>query len=398
MPEQNSPFSAAKQALGYIFQARFALLRALELPEDRVVYIERNDDVEFVAEDGQISLASLKHKAQGDQLSDLSTDFWKSVRIWLVHYKATGKAASNAHFLLFTTAVISTGSFLEQFADANADGDARARDALKALGASESKEIAKVKSDLADLTAGEASDFYARITIFPDTPRIGEVPGLIDRRLITVRRQSRHDLFERLEGWWLNLVIQLLTGERKEPIKVQEVTDKLAVLADDYKVNNLPITFGDRVPESGVNAHHNSRRFVEQLRALNLSAERIQFAIIDYYRAFEQRSNWARANLLVSDEIEKYEDKLVDEWARYRALVCESISEESEEEACIQAGREIYKWAEHSTGQLRIRERVAEPYVIRGTFHILANGSPSPRVHWHPRFLKRLAKILEVAA
>jgi hypothetical protein len=398
MSETGTPFSAAEQGLGYIFQPRFALLRILALPEDCVVYIERNDDVEFAAANGHISLASLKHKAQGDRLSDLSTDFWKSVRIWLAHYKATGRAGSNAYFLLFTTAVISTGSFLEQFADTEADGDARAKDASNALAASQSKEIAKVKAELADLSAEEAIDFYARITIFPDTPRIDEIPELINCRLITVRRQSRQNLFERLEGWWLNQVIEFLTGKRAEPIKVQEVTDKLAVLADEYKVDNLPITFGDSLPASGVDAHNDPRRFVEQLRALNLSAERIRFAIIDYYRAFEQRSSWARANLLVSDEIEKYEDKLVDEWARYRELVCENITDESVEEACIQAGRELYKWAEQSTGQLRIRERVTEPYVVRGTFHILANDSPRPRVHWHPHFLQRLAKILEAAA
>lgn len=398
MPETKSLFSAAEQGLGYIFQPRFALLKVLELSEDCVVYIERNDDIEFVEKDGQISLTSLKHKALGDRLSNLSTDFWKSVRIWLAHYNATGRAASNALFLLFTTAVISKDSFLEDFTETPADGEKRAKLASCALATSESKEITKIKTDLANLSADEVSDFYARITIFPDTPRINEIPALINHRLITVRRESRQDLFERLEGWWLNQVIQLLTGERKEPIKVQEVTDKLAVLADDYKVDNLPITFGDRLPENGVDAHNDPRRFVDQLRALNLAAERIQFAIIDYYRAFEQRSSWARANLLVSDEIEKYEDKLVDEWARYRALVCENISNDSQEEQCIRAGRDLYKWAEQSTGRLRIRERVAEPYVVRGTFHILANGSPTPRVHWHPRFLQRLAKVLEVAA
>jgi hypothetical protein len=398
MAESSSPFSAAEQGLGYIFQPRFALLRLLELPEECVVYIERNDDVEFVSGDGKISLASLKHKAPDDRLSDLSTDFWKSVRIWLTHYKAAGKVGSSARFLLFTTAIISTGSFLEQFGSADADGETRAKDASDALERSASKEIAKVKEDLAELSDEEASDFYSRITIFPEAPRIGDIPELINRRLITVRRESRQDLFERLEGWWLNLVIQLLTGERKEPIKVQEVTDKLAILADEYKVDNLPITFGDQLPEDGIDVHKDPRRFVEQLRALNLSAKRIGFAIIDYYRAFEQRSHWARANLLVSNEIEKYEDKLVDEWARYRELVCENITDESKDEACILAGRELYRWAEQSTGQLRIREHVAELYVVRGTFHILANGNPTPRVHWHPRFLERLAKILEVAA
>ena len=100
----------------------------------------------------------------------------------------------------------------------------------------------------------------------------------------------------------------------------------------------------------------------------------------------------------MSNEIEKYEDKLVEEWGRYKAIACENITEESKDDACVAAGRDLYTWAERSTGELRIRERVAEQYIVRGTFHILANGSPTPRVHWHPRFLEEIAKILEVAA
>ncbi|WP_064686660.1 ABC-three component system protein, partial [Rhizobium bangladeshense] len=371
---------------------------ALDYSEEHLIYIERNDDIEFVTQDGRISLSSLKHKAEGDRLSDLSTDFWKSVRIWLVTFKETGRTASKARFQLFTTSEISAGSFLDQFADYEADGANRARDAATALNRSRSELIAKVKDELAVLTAEEASDFYSRITIFPQTPRIEDIPSLVSRRLITVRKESRADLFQRLEGWWIGLVIQTLTGERKEPIKVQELHDRLAVLADDYKVDSLPIEFSDKLPEGNIDANADRRRFVEQLRALKLSADRIRYAIIDYYRAFEQRSSWARANLIVSGEIEKYEDKLVEEWGRYKAAVCEHLTEESKDDACVAAGRELYNWAENSTGQLRIRERVAEQYVVRGTFHILANGSPEPRVHWHPRFLQQIAKNLEVAA
>jgi len=47
---------------------------------------------------------------------------------------------------------------------------------------------------------------------------------------------------------------------------------------------------------------------------------------------------------------------------------------------------------------IRIRERVSEPYVVRGAFHILANERPTPRVYWHPRFLARLGQLLGVAA
>ena len=68
------------------------------------------------------------------------------------------------------------------------------------------------------------------------------------------------------------------------------------------------------------------------------------------------------------------------------------------EDACLRAGKELYRWAEMETSMLRIRERVTEPYVVRGAFHILANARPSPRVYWHPRFPQRLGEILGVAA
>ena len=394
----SSAFSAAEQGLGYIYQARLALLKVLDLPEDGAVFIERNDDVEFVLADQRTSLASLKHKATGDRLSDLSTDFWKSVRVWLSHYIATGKTGSNARFLLFSTSSISPGSFLNLFAGGPVDDYTMAEAAANALAKSESQEIAKVKSELDILSVEQAQDFYGRITIFPNTPRISEIPALIDQRLRTIRREFRQALFERLEGWWTDLVIKLLTGERHEPIRIQDVSDKLAALADEYKSDNLPITFRNSLPGGTVDALNDQRTFVEQLRALELSARRIQFAIIDYYRAFEQRSSWARENLLVSGEIEEYEDRLVEEWARYREIVCENITDDSSDDACLAAGKELYRWAERETDHLRIRERVTEPYVVRGAFHILANMNPIPRVHWHPQFLRRLAELLVAAA
>lgn len=107
-------YSASEQGLGYIYQARLALLHLLQLPEDTAVFLEKDDDLDFIDGDGGKSLASLKHKAVGDRLADLSTDFWKSVNIWLERYKRDGGSASNLQFFLFTTGTVSAGSFLER--------------------------------------------------------------------------------------------------------------------------------------------------------------------------------------------------------------------------------------------------------------------------------------------
>lgn len=75
-------FAAGEQGLGYIYQPRFALLRLFQLPESTSILIEKDDDLDFIDVHGAKSLGSLKHKAIGERIADLSVDFWKSVRIW----------------------------------------------------------------------------------------------------------------------------------------------------------------------------------------------------------------------------------------------------------------------------------------------------------------------------
>ena len=84
-------YSAGEQGLGYIYQGRLALLHLLQLAEDTAVFFEKDDDLDFTDIDGGKSLASLKHKAVGDRLTNLSSDFWKSVNIWLARYKRNGR-------------------------------------------------------------------------------------------------------------------------------------------------------------------------------------------------------------------------------------------------------------------------------------------------------------------
>jgi hypothetical protein len=393
-----SPYSAAEQGLGYIFQPRWALLKQFELPETSVIFIEADDDVTVVDEGGKKQLHSLKHKDPSDRLTDLSTDFWKSVRIWLAHYLATGRLASDAQFFMLTTASISSGSLMEYFTQEQADPAKRATEARATLDRTTSAAIVSIRGELAVLSEEEAQDFYNRITIFPDGLRITTIPeAVLNRYLRTVRREWRGALFERLEGWWINEVIDLLAGVRTEPISVAEVSERLALFAEEYRSNNLPITFRGSTPAQ-VDADKDSRQFVQQLREIEISTDRIRLTIIDYYRAFEQRSQWARESLLVSGEIEEYEQRLIDEWTRFKDICFERISDSTAADACVAAGRELYQWAELQTDHLRIRERVTEPYVVRGTFHILANATPLPQVHWHPWFLRNIKKALGAAA
>lgn len=397
-------FSAGEQALGYIYQSRLALLHLLQLPEDTAAFLEKDDDLDFVDSSGR-SLASLKHKEVGDRLTDLSTDFWKSVNIWLARYKRDGRAASNLRFFLFTTGTVSADSFLARLLPdqpaASGDTATLAELAQAALAKSTSQLIAPIATAFNELNDAEKQDFLERILILDGSPRIGDIPATIrDKHMRSIRREHREFVFERLEGWWTDAVIKQLTGASAEGIFGYEVSDKLSNFAEEYKTDNLPITFRGKVPADEIDAEADPRLFVTQLRAIGISSSRIRSAILDYYRAFEQRSAWARENLLVSGEVEEYEDRLADEWNRYKDVAFENLKDNSAEDALREAGTTLYNWAEFETGKiesLRIRARVTEPYVLRGSFHILADVTPEPRIYWHPRFLDRLGEVLEVA-
>src|SRR5271157_1662195 len=399
-------FAAAESGLGYLYQPRFALLRMLELPEEVSVFVEKDDDLEFVDVDGRKTLGSLKHKAPGERLTDLSTDFWKSVRIWLTRYNDGGRIESTHRFYLFTTNEVSETSFLKEFLPTasalSADDPTLVTLADAALAKTKSKLIQEIASELHTLNETEQIDFWRRITIFDGVPRIDDIPALVkDRSMRSIRREYRDFVFERLEGWWHDIVLALLTGKRSLPIYGYEVSDKLTALADEYKTDNLPITFRGKMPDGEIDTDNDGRLFVRQLREIGISSARIRNAILDYYRAYEQRSAWAREQLLVSGELEEYEARLEDEWSRFRDVVFEKLDLASGESVLREAGQRLYQWADLEAGNissLRIRERVTEPYVVRGGFHILANITPLPRIYWHPLFLERLRKLLAVNA
>lgn len=402
--KDNDPYSAGEQGLGYIFQPRFALYQALELPEDTAILIEKEDDLDFLESSGKKTLASLKHKAVGERLTDLSVDFWKSVNIWLTRYQANGRVESDYQFFLFTTSSVAPDSFLRFFLyGANTT---EAQPSLwqlteNTLATSKAKSFTKIKELLSKLTALEKEDFVSRITIIDSTPRIGDLPALIKaQKMRPIRAEHRDAVFERLEGWWNDLIIQMLCEPQSEPAYARDVSEKLFNFSEEYKDDNLPITFEDAIPTSPIDVSIDNRLFVSQLRNLKLSPSRIRNAILDYYRAFEQRSAWARQRLVGSEEIMKYERRLTNEWERTKDVLFDDDALGASIEDCsdpelIAVAKKLYTWAEteaQKLDHLKIRARVTEPYVLRGSFQILANKRPYPTVYWHPQLLDRLSK------
>ncbi len=136
---------------------------------------------------------------------------------------------------------------------------------------------------------------------------------------------------------------------------------------------------------------HADYQFVHQLRLIDAGKRRVAAAIRDFYRAYEQRSRWLREYLLLVDALSRYDGKLVEEWELVFEATKNEIDATAAEAVKRKAARSVLAWAEKA--MIAIRPGVTEPFVVRGSFHMLADETP-PRIGWHPDFHDQLAKLL----
>ncbi len=199
-----------------------------------------------------------------------------------------------------------------------------------------------------------------------------------------MERQYHEAFLERIEGWWLRRSLkQLASSADEERIHAVEIDEQMSELRDQFKRDSLPIdedllTFD---LDETTRIAHASSEFVLQLEVVEAGKRRIASAVRDYYRAFEQRSRWLRNELLLIGDIAQYDRRLIEEWELIFDAVNDELRENPTEEMKQKAGRKVLEWAEHTS--LPIRPRVIEPFVSRGSLHMLSDDL---RLGWHPEF------------
>lgn len=400
-----TPFSAGLQAVGYLHQVRYALYALLrENNPEAAVVIEGLDDIEIRDAHGPVQLDQLKHHVKGQaKLTDASVDLWKTLRIWATQLRegSWDPSITKLQFITTAEAAPETAAWYLKNDDERSRDPGKARDLLlQAITASRTTDTAVRKSFAAfqALSEREQLNLLRAVTIFDGAPTILDLPTLIKQRIQLAAPPSGNQLdqlFEELEGWWFARAVEHLMKRSQEPLDFMMLRSKLWSITRQLGEDNLPITHAEAIPDSVIDPESDERIFVRQLRCLDVRTDRIRQAILDYYRASEQRASWVRQDLLVDDEVLAYERQIVDQWEQYRlALLDESTDNDLDVEAhCIGIGRNILKWAE-TVVDVRIRPHVTDKFVLRGSFHILADAD-RPRVYWHPKFLERLEELLK---
>jgi hypothetical protein len=392
-------FSAADSALGYLYQVRCALLWSLQrLPTEPVfeVSMETLDDVTFEKSGAPLELLQTKlHKNRGANLTDASPDLWKTLRIWIAALDA-GNITTETVLYLVTTENTSPNSIAGNLKSIGRDIEAALQKLQQTAQTSINPENSKAYQAYLNKSTDDRKALVERIHIVDSFPDISDLDQLLREEVFyAISREHQNAFLEYLEGWWFRRSVdQLKNIDRGDRISSEELEAQMADLREQFRRESLPIShdllnyeLDDKTADS-----HSDFPFVQQIKLATNHTKRIASAIQDYYRAFEQRSRWQRQELLFVGDLKVYEKRLVEEWELLFAAIEDRLDETATEEDKKAAAQEVLFWAETGNVRARIKPEVLEPFITRGSLHILSNEM---RVGWHPEFRTRLQNLME---
>lgn len=394
-----SDHQAVEQMLGYLYQVRYALFLLLDNNDEQSqISIEKFDDIAFSNDDTPEVMLQLKHhtKSSGN-LTDSSTDIWRTIKVWADLVRNDTSFLTSTKFLILTTAKAPDGTaanYLKPKCKEMGRDEKSAYAILKKV-AQKSKSNTHKKYYESFINLGDelAKKLVSNIYVIDGSSDIVDVKDDI-HKFIRYGSLPKYEqkIFERLEGWWYDKSIDYLVSDQLVFTNQKQIRSLISTIRDEYTEDNLPIDIQFLDSLDIKNLPEKDRLFYEQLKIICLSNNRISIAISDYYRAFSQRANWVRDNLLYINELDRYEERLVDEWQRLFFEMEEDLDEcenEVKEKQKQKLGKLLYNRIQEK--DIRIRPRCSEPFVMRGSYHLLSNRL---LVGWHIDFNIRLRKLL----
>lgn len=394
-----SNHQASEQMLGYLYQIRYALVLLLENDNANVqISVERFDDVAFSNDGIPIQRIQLKHHiTQQGNLSDASTDLWKTLKVWIDVIHDSPEILNETEFFIITTSTApenSAASYLKRNNNRNTE---IAYEKLKTTSqtSANNAHIGYYKA-FKNTDVNIIKELINKIVIIDNANDIIDIAELLHKQLRYSCSYKYEDMVcERLEGWWYQKMIEALCSNTPIFVTQREIREKIVSISQEYSTENLPIDIFDSKQLQKDDMGVSERIFREQLKLISSGKNKAKIAIRDYYRAYNQRANWLRNDLIFIEELGKYDYRLIDEWKHLFADMEDELDELAEisnvniESEKIKKGRQLFSNIENKN--IPIRPKCQELFVTRGSYHILASKL---QVGWHRDFYERLKNLL----
>lgn len=233
----NTTFSAAPSATGYLFQCRYALFESLKKTRKGITFttsIEALDDVTFQSDGSPPELLQTKHhQRRSSDLTDAAVDLWKSIRIWSEGIKSKS-IPDGATFFLITTSTAGDGSIATYLRGDNSRNVGSAIERLNSVaGSSTNRTNEAAYLSFRSLTPEEKNRLFQSVFVVDSVPVMADLDSAIKEEIFHAVEFKFLDSFvTRLEGWWLRRVIKHLIDPRTGPILSEELLTEIANLRE----------------------------------------------------------------------------------------------------------------------------------------------------------------------
>ena len=391
---------APGQLSGYLYQVLAALLLLLETKEpEGKICVEGFDDVAFVENDvPKIMIQTKHHFTKQGNLGDTSVDLWRTINSWCDSITDHQSTPTDTRYIILTTAVAKAGSAASCLSNAGNRDWRMAKNTLFNV-AETNKGQTNISFYRAFLALGsdEQENLVKHIYIYDMSPTVANIRNDIMPYIRSATLpQFEERVYDKVVGWWIRSIIQCLVSVEPVFISYRQLQQQIFDIGSEYKADSLPIDvdpFYQPTEEELAVLSPQNRVFIEQLNLLALSHDRLMRCIRDYYNAYRQRSQWVRENLLFINDLMKYESTLVDEWNRLFLIMKDDITDYGDalsDKEKRRHGKILFERVEELN--LPIRRNVTQPFIMRGTFHELANQL---RVGWHVDYMEQFCHLLK---
>lgn len=354
--------------------------------------VESLDDVVIQSDEGITRLEQDKLSFVGNPITDRSANLWKTLAIWIQLVEAGECSLEDTEFFLVTNQAVKSGiAAILKLLPKERDKKKLVktiRDALKDPPEAWSASAAVVSA----IPDAKLVQFLDRVTV-ATAPYGGDEGSLAHfaTRLNLPSEIAKH-VIEDLRGWLMTIVEEQLLSRAKATnaaafaptfVGVEEFRVQLTRIKVRHFDDRLMLRAAQEIlvdPKEHDSAR--SERFVRQLQIIEFDKsdpENLVEAITDFLRSKEERTRLAVANAVTKKDFEQYKTQLIDHWKiKHRGAIRAGFPTEAD------TGQEVLDRCLEYRPKLADHD-VSEGYLLRGTYHDLANLIHSG-IGWHPRF------------
>lgn len=387
---------------GYLLQVRHMLYELISV-DDRIVSIEKLDDVAVEA-DGKVIAEQVKSVTSANNpIAERSSVFWKTLYNWCT-YIETGALPSGAiiRFVVVSNGIVTPGSIQASFMNACSDSDAQ-----KALADAKKSILGTAQDNFAtDMYAALPDSYREYIRYLFDGNRTKIVCDMIKSMEIEIHNNTYdEDLLNRFSNQvglpaeyvdllltdmlgWVTQTVESFTKDNKPAyISAAEYRKALNTQIRAYNTNAV-LRAVSQVPSKDEQSGEIERldTYIRQLQLVEMDDATLYEAASDFLRAKIDKIEWAQRGIVHAQSFEDYHDALYRIWTNQKQLM--GLQYRTDAIAC---GKAVYFKCRNDSAQQKLQGVETPPFFGSSSLHDLANTpADSPRIGWHPQYITLL--------